>query len=165
MAANKKPAAAKPPAKTAAKPKAAPKAAAKAAPKTTKAAAPKKAATAKPAAKAVAAKPVKAKVYAEPLTKTQLVAELVAATELTRKDVNAVLDALTGVIEGHLKKKGGAGQFTLPGLLKVVTKHKPAQRARKGIHPITKEETTFKAKPASVQVKVRPLKKMKDAAQ
>jgi hypothetical protein len=76
-----------------------------------------------------------------------------------------VLEELNVMIEGHLKKKGGAGTFTMPGLFKIVTKHKPAQKARKGLHPITKEPTTFKAKPASVQVKIRPLKKVKDMAQ
>lgn len=151
MAAKKKAAAKKPAAK-------------KAAPK--KAAA-KKVAAKKPAAKA--AKPVAAKkankVFAEPLSKTGLVAHIAEAAELSKKQVNAVLEELASVIEGHLKKKGGAGHFTMPGLFKIVTKHKPAQKARKGIHPITKEPTTFKAKPASVQVKVRPLKKMKDMAQ
>jgi len=41
---------------------------------------------------------------------------------------------------------------------------KPATKARKGINPFTGEETMFKAKPASIQVKVRPLKKMKEFA-
>jgi hypothetical protein len=36
--------------------------------------------------------------------------------------------------------------------------------ARQGINPFTGEETVFKAKPATVKVKVRPVKKLKDAA-
>ena len=32
------------------------------------------------------------------------------------------------------------------------------------INPFTKEETVFAAKPASTKIKVRPLKKLKDAA-
>ena len=40
----------------------------------------------------------------------------------------------------------------------------PAKPKRKGINPFTKEEQWFAAKPASVKVKVRPLKKLKDAA-
>src|SRR5690606_14738033 len=99
------------------------------------------------------------------LSKTGLVGHIAEAAELSKKQVHTVLEELASVIEGHLKKKGGAGHFTMPCLFKIVTKHKPAQKARKGIHPITKEPTTFKAKPASVQVKVRPLKKMKDMAQ
>ena len=107
----------------------------------------------------------RAKAVAEPMSKTQLLQALADDTGLTRKQVSSVLDSMAGIIEGHLKKRGGAGTFSLPGLFKIVTKHKPAQRARKGIHPITKEPTTFKAKPASVQVKIRPLKKLKDMAQ
>ena len=41
---------------------------------------------------------------------------------------------------------------------------KPARKARKGINPFTKEETVFKAKPASIAVKIRPLKKLKEFA-
>ncbi|MDF1780242.1 MAG: HU family DNA-binding protein [Alcanivoracaceae bacterium] len=135
-----------------------------------KKAAPKKAAAKKvvakkAAAKAPAAAPKKIKAIAEPMSKTGLIGHLAEATELSKKQIAAVFEELAGVIEGHLKKKGGVGQFTMPGMFKIVTKHKPAQKARKGIHPITKEPTTFKAKPASVQVKVRPLKKVKDMAQ
>ncbi|MDF1630360.1 MAG: HU family DNA-binding protein [Alcanivoracaceae bacterium] len=99
------------------------------------------------------------------MSKTQLLTNIAESTQLTRKQVASVLDELNLIIEGHLKKRGGVGSFTMPGLFKIVTKHKPAQKARKGIHPITKEPTTFKAKPASVQVKIRPLKKVKDMAQ
>ena len=94
-------------------------------------------------------------------TKTQILDQIAATTELSRKQVAAVLDSLTGVIEAHVKKNA-VGEFVLPGLLKVSTVRKPAVKARKGINPFTKEEVTFKAKPASTVVKVRPLKKLKD---
>lgn len=128
-----------------------------------KKAAPKKKAAAKKAAAAAPARKIKA--VADPMSKTQILTSIADSTGLTRKQVGQVFDELGVIMEGHLKKRGGAGTFTMPGLFKVVTKHKPAQKARKGIHPITKEPTVFKAKPASVQVKVRPLKKMKDMAQ
>lgn len=123
-------------------------------------AAPKKAAATK--AKA-APKPKKLTAVKEPMSKTQLVSHIAEQTELSKKQVNAVFEELNNVIEAHIKKRA-PGTFTLPGLMKVVTKHKPAQKARKGTNPFTGEPTTFKAKPASVQVKVRPLKKMKDMA-
>ena len=66
-------------------------------------------------------------------------------------------------MERSLKKRA-VGEFTLPVLMKITTVKKPARKARKGINPFTGEETTFAAKPASVAVKVRPLKKMKDFA-
>lgn len=101
------------------------------------------------------------KVIAEPLTKTQLLMEIAESTELTKKQVQSVLDELADIIERHVKKRA-AGQFTLPGLMKVTVVRKPATKARKGINPFTGEETIFKAKPARNVIKVRPLKKLKD---
>lgn len=95
------------------------------------------------------------------LSKTQILDQIAQNTELSRKQVAAVLDSLTDVIEAHLAKKA-VGEFVLPGLLKISTVRKVAVKARKGINPFTKEEVTFKAKPASTVVKVRPLKKLKD---
>ena len=94
-------------------------------------------------------------------SKTQILDHIAASTELSRKQVASVLDSLGDVIEAHVNKKA-VGEFVLPGLLKISTVRKPATKARKGINPFTKEETTFKAKPASTVVKVRPLKKLKD---
>ena len=96
-------------------------------------------------------------------SKTQILDQIAESTELSRKQVAAVLDALADVIEGHVKKNA-VGEFVLPGLLKISTVRKPAVKARKGISPFAKEETTFKAKPASTVIKVRPLKKLKDMA-
>ncbi|MEI7954849.1 MAG: HU family DNA-binding protein [Verrucomicrobiota bacterium] len=103
-------------------------------------------------------KPIK-----EKLTKTQILDQIADSTGLVRKQVAAVLESLTEVIEAHVKKNA-VGEFVLPGLLKISTVRKPAVKARKGINPFTKEEVTFKAKPASTAVKVRPLKKLKDMA-
>ncbi|MCX6874813.1 MAG: HU family DNA-binding protein [Verrucomicrobia bacterium] len=95
------------------------------------------------------------------LSKTQILDQIAASTELSRKQVAAVLDSLTDVIEAHVSKRA-VGEFVLPGLLKISTVRKPATKARKGINPFTKEEVMFKAKPASTIVKVRPLKKLKE---
>ena len=151
----------------AAKKPAAPKAAAKKAP-AAKAApkAAKKAPVAKAAAKkasAAKAAPAVVKPIAERQNKTQMLQQISDATELSKKQVQAVLDELTNIIEGHIKKKG-VGEFVLPGLLKITTVKKPATKARKGINPFTGEEVMFKAKPASTSVKVRPLKKLKEFA-
>lgn len=118
---------------------------------------------AKKAATASSTRRVKA--IADPMTKSQMITQISDKTGITKKDVNGVLDELTEIMEGHLKKRGGAGQFTMPGLFKAVTQKKPATKARKGINPFTGEETTFAAKPARTVVKVRPLKKLKDMAQ
>lgn len=121
----------------------------------------KKTAKKKAAKKAAPVKRITA--IKEPMTKTALFTSIAETTELSKKDVAAVFDALTDIINGHIKKNA-AGTFTLPGLMKVKTIRKPATKKRKGINPFTGEETIFKAKPARNVVKVLPLKKMKDMA-
>jgi nucleoid DNA-binding protein len=130
-----------------------------------------------PAKKTVAKKTVakKAPVKAAPavkklaavkdrFNKTQILNEIAEDTELSKKQVQAVLDSLNDVIERHVKKRA-VGEFVLPGLLKIQAVKKPAIYARKGINPFTGEETVFKAKPASIAVKIRPLKKLKEMAE
>ena len=117
----------------------------------------------KPAAKPAKAAPAVVKPIAERQNKTQMLTQISDATQLSKKQVQSVLDELTNIIEGHVKKKG-VGEFVLPGLLKITTVKKPATKARKGINPFTGEEVMFKAKPASTSVKVRPLKKLKEMA-
>ncbi len=114
------------------------------------------------AKKAVAAVPVKKiKSIKERYSKTQILTRISEQTELSRKQVASVLDELTDIIEGHTMKRS-CGEFVLPGLMKIVTVKKPAKKARKGINPFTGEETMFAAKPASTQIKIRPLKKLKE---
>ena len=95
------------------------------------------------------------------MTKSAIMDELSQNTGLTKKQVVSVFDELAVLIERHIKKHS-AGQFTLPGLMKIEVKRKPATKARKGTNPFTGEATTFKAKPARNVVKIRPLKKVKD---
>lgn len=114
---------------------------------------------AKKAKKAAPARKITA--LRKPMTKSGIMAEISDKTGLTKKQVSSVFDEMTVLIERHIKK-GGAGQFSLPGLMKVEVKRKPATKARKGINPFTGEETVFKAKPARNVVKIRPLKKVKD---
>ncbi len=122
----------------------------------------RKAPAKKAPAKATPAKKIKA--ISERYSKTQILNQISENTELSRKQVQSVLDELGDIIEGHIKKRA-CGEFVLPGLLKVVTVKKPARKARKGTNPFTGEETTFAAKPASIQVKIRPLKKLKEMAE
>ena len=97
----------------------------------------------------------------DPMTKTAILNEISQNTGLNKKQVSSVLDELTILIERHIKKRA-VGKFSLPGLMKIEVKRKPATKARKGINPFTGEETMFKAKPARNVVKIRPLKKVKD---
>ena len=167
---------AKKPAAKAAPTKAAPKAAAKAAPKKAAAkaavkpaakAAPKKAAPAKAAA--VKAAPKKAAAAPKPTPvkerwgKSQILNELSVLAGITRKQASSAIEELGGIIGRHIGKNG-PGMFVLPGMLKVSTKKKPAVKAGMRKHPITGEMIMGKAKPASVTVRVRALKKLKDLA-
>ncbi len=97
------------------------------------------------------------------MSKSQIYTAIAEKTGLTRKQVGTVLNELDSLIERSVTKRG-VGEFTIPSMLKITTVKKPARRARKGINRFTGEETMFKAKPASTVVKMRALKKLKDAA-
>ena len=95
-------------------------------------------------------------------TKSEIFRHIAEDTGLTRKDVAAVFDSMSGLIKKNLAGRGGPGTFTVPGLMKLRVVKKPATKARKGINPFTGEETVFKAKPASKVVKIAALKGLKD---
>ena len=119
----------------------------------------KKTTKAKAAPKAAPAiKPIK-----DAFSKSALIAHLAEQASVETKHVKSVLAALEQTVLGAVHKKG-AGNFTLPGLFKINAVKVPAKPKRKGKNPFTGEEQVFAAKPASVKVKVRPLKKLKDAA-
>lgn len=142
------------------------KVAKKAAAPATKKVAAKKAA---PAKKVVAKKAVAKAAPAAPtplkdkFTKASLATHIAERAAVEVKAVKAVLTALENVVLGSVHKKG-AGEFTLPGLLKITAQIVPAKKKRFGKDPFTGEERWFPAKPASVRVKARALKKLKDAA-
>lgn len=94
-------------------------------------------------------------------TKTQILANIAEETELSKKDVAAVLDALALEIEKSLTK-GGPGQFAIPGLCKIVLKDVPAKPKRKGRNPANGEEIWLNPKPASKKLTIRPLKGLKE---
>lgn len=96
-------------------------------------------------------------------TKSEILSHLSTKTSLTKKQVGAVFDELAALIKKNIKK-GGPGTFTMPGLMKINVRTRPATPARKGINPFTGEMTTFKAKPARRVVKVTALKGLKEMA-
>ena len=98
----------------------------------------------------------------KPPTKSEIMNNLAEATGLTKKDIAGVFEALAAEIEGNIAKKTSCGQFTIPGLCKIVVKDKPALPKRQVRNPGTGEMVWAKPRPASRQVKVRPLKGLKD---
>ena len=101
------------------------------------------------------------KAISKKLTKTGILNEIAQNTDLTRAQVNSVLDELETLIERHIKKRG-AGEFTLPGLLKIRSVKKPATKKRMGRNPATGEEIEIGPKPASIRVRITPLKRLKE---
>ncbi|QCP48295.1 DNA-binding protein [Trinickia violacea] len=144
------------------------KAAAKPAPK--KAVTPVEKKAKAPTVKKAAAPVTKKAVTAAPLkpikdsfTKASLALHLAERAGVEPKAAKALMAALEETVLASVHKKG-AKEFTLPGLLKVVAQDVPAKKKRFGKDPFTGEDKWFAAKPASVRLKVRPLKKLKDAA-
>ncbi|MGO8690190.1 MAG: HU family DNA-binding protein [Thermoguttaceae bacterium] len=101
----------------------------------------------------------------KPLTKTELMANIAAATDVPKQQVAAVLDALAAEIKKSLSDEG-AGAIVIPGLVKIEKKTVPARPAQQGVpNPFKPGELMDRpAKPACNKVKVRALKLLKDMA-
>lgn len=99
----------------------------------------------------------------KPFTKTQIVELISTKTNVSKKDVAAVLGGLSDVIAQSFSKKG-AGKFVLPGIVKLEKKRIPARKAQKNVpNPFKPGELRdIPAKPAHDTVKVRALKGLKD---
>jgi nucleoid DNA-binding protein len=100
----------------------------------------------------------------KPMNKTEIIAALCEATGLAKPQVTGLLESLAGLIKKNLSDEG-PGVFAIPDLLQIKVVRKPAVPERKGVNPFTKEEMTFKAKPASNAVKVVALKGLKAMVQ
>ncbi len=94
-------------------------------------------------------------------TKSEVTGAIADETGLTKKEVSSVFEAMAGIIKKDLGRRG-PGLFTVPGLMKIRIKRKPATKARKGVNPFTGEQMMFKAKPARNVVKITALKALKD---
>jgi nucleoid DNA-binding protein len=106
-------------------------------------------------------KPVKITASAKARTKGAFLQTIADHVGINRREVAGVLHVMGSMIQSDLSKNG-SGTFTLPGLLRITAKRKPATKARPGINPFTKEPITIKAKPARNVVRVRPLRGLKD---
>ena len=84
----------------------------------------------------------------KPMTKSAIIDELTQNTELNKKQVSSVLDELAILIERHIKKRA-PGQFTLPGLMKIEVKKRPATKKREGRNPRTGEKMVYQGKTCS----------------
>ena len=96
----------------------------------------------------------------KPPTKSEIYSEVAAKTDLTKKEVVAVCDALTDIMVKSVKKYG---TFNYLGLMKFTLVNKPAVKGGKMVrNPFTGEMVKQKPRPASRTARVRPLKALKD---
>lgn len=94
------------------------------------------------------------------LTQTQLAAAVADRAEISKAEAKRVLTALDDIV---LEELGNAQKVRVGGLVQLTVRVKPAQKARKGRNPATGEEITIAAKPASVDLRARPLARAKAA--
>lgn len=96
----------------------------------------------------------------KPPTRNEIYREIAAKTDLARKDVVAVCDALTDIMVQSVKKHG---TFNNLGLMKFTLVKKPAVNGGNLVrNPFTGEMVKQKPRPASRTVRIRPLKALKD---
>ena len=94
------------------------------------------------------------------LTQTQLLTAVADRSELSKADAKRAITALEDII---LEEIGNAQKVRIGGLVQLTVRVKPATKSRKGRNPATGEEITISAKPASVDIRARPLAKAKEA--
>ncbi len=95
-----------------------------------------------------------------PLTQSQLVTAVAERAELSKADAKRVLTALDEIV---LDELSNAQKVRIGGLVQLTVRVKPATKKRKGRNPATGEEIEIAAKPASVDLRARPLAKAKGA--
>jgi DNA-binding protein HU-beta len=95
-----------------------------------------------------------------PLTQTQFASAVADRADISRADAKRLLGVIEEIV---LEELGNAQQVRIAGLVQLTVRVKPAQKKRQGRNPATGEQITIAAKPASVDVRARPLAKAKAA--
>jgi nucleoid DNA-binding protein len=95
-----------------------------------------------------------------PLTQSQIVTAVADRADLSKADAKRVLNALEDIV---LEELGNAQKVRIGGLVQLTVRVKPAQKKRKGRNPATGEEIEIGPKPASVDLRARPLARAKSA--
>src|ERR1700756_2290680 len=95
------------------------------------------------------------RVVKETLTKSGLINLIAEQNDIPRKTAIGVFNTLESVMLGSVHPRG-AGEFVLPGLLKITLRKVPARKAGTLVrNPSTGEMAKAGAKPANVRVKIR----------
>jgi DNA-binding protein HU-beta len=94
------------------------------------------------------------------LTQTQFASAVADRAEISRAEAKRLLGVIEEIV---LEELGNAQKVRIAGLVQLTVRVKPAQKKRQGRNPATGEEITIAAKPASVDLRARPLAKAKTA--
>ena len=94
------------------------------------------------------------------LTQTQFASVVADRAEISRAEAKRLLGVIEEIV---LEELGNAQKVRIAGLVQLTVRVKPAQKKRQGRNPATGEEITIAAKPASVDLRARPLAKAKTA--
>jgi len=95
-------------------------------------------------------------------TKSEIINDIAAATNLEKKIVKMVFESLKNHIIRHMKTRG-SGEMVIPELgIKIRRVKKSATKRRKGRNPFTGEEIMIAAKPARTVIKAIALKVLKE---
>ncbi len=104
-----------------------------------------------------------AKAPKKALTKSAFLAELAEKTELTKKQVDAVLGGIVEMVQRELGAKG-VGKLVIPGLARMsVTKVKAVKGGVEKKNPLNGQMYITKDKPAYNKVRLSPIKALKEA--
>jgi DNA-binding protein HU-beta len=90
----------------------------------------------------------------------QMIAAVADRAEMSKADAKRALDALDEIV---LEELGDAQKVRLGGVAQLTVRVKPAPKKRRARNPATGEEIDIAAKPASVDVRARPMAKAKAA--
>ena len=103
-------------------------------------------------------KPIK-----ERQSRVEILQHISEQTQLKRVDVEAVFNEMSNLIKAHLSKKG-SGEILLPKLgVKIKKVRRKPTKKRKMVSPLTGQEVIIPSKPARDDVKLIPLKPLREA--
>lgn len=114
----------------------------------------------KPASKRKTATP-RVSVIKERQTRVEVYKAIAEDTGLKRTEVEAVFSSLGRIVNGHMKKQG-SGQVSVAGLVKIKRIMRKRTKKRRMVSPLTGTEVEIPAKPARADVKLIPLKALKE---
>src|ERR1700757_2365822 len=83
-------------------------------------------------------KPLKVSASPKPRSKGDVLRSISDYGGIPRRDVAAVFHVMGSLIKADLSRNG-SGIFSVPGLMRITVKRKPATKERRGINPFTKE--------------------------